>query len=264
MDLFIGILIAFVVSAIINIWFLVLFFMFLKFTPSWSWLKAWILKRPLFFLYFKDNTYAIKVGGKREGNFSTIKGLGPFEMQQGTGSMEQKTRVISYSVITENSKTISLWRAAIVKELQLLGLEITKWDDINKIIQSASDDNWVRKTYADSKAINPENAEKFKRFVNYIRKADVSVFFNRPYRIAELYNMFSDDFNPVVVEEARYMAVQKDRKNRDSNMMPWVIAIFILLLGAAIAYVVIKGAQNPNITVTLAQAVKDNATVLLA
>lgn len=239
------------------------FILVFKFTPAWVWLKAWWLRRPLIFVHYMDNIYDIKVGSKMEANMSTVKNLGPYELSRGSGEIERKTKMLTYHALTENSKTQTLWKAAIIKELREIGFMINKWADLKAIMDAATNNQWCREQYQRLATTNAKAAEKFKLYVKNIRRQSVDIFLNKSYKFNELYNLFPNDFSPVTVDEARTLAVLADRKKRTKEFMPIAIAIFILLLGFAVFYVVFKQQGQEEYVIKIAtDTIKNNASIL--
>lgn len=235
-------------------------FMTLRFTPASTFLWAWMRRRPVFCHHGLDNVNFFKCGSKVEADFSNVKNAGPYLCRRGTGMLEEKSKVMIYHVLSDNSDTQQLIKAAPIAELRELGYKLMGWADLEHIFKCAVDNSWVKEMYTRLKEQSQVKADQFKGFVNKVRSLKLNVFLHKSYRINELYDMHSNRFSPTKVQTANDLAVHKALSKRTKDWVMIVGLVTTLLIVAAVTVVIIRSVSSPEVVVKLADGALANAT----
>lgn len=265
------ILVGIIIIGVLTLLFLINFaflFITLMITPAGVWLKAKIMRRPLICMHFKDGIKTRFVAANKTlGNFAMVKGFGYYELAKDTASFDQKGKLIWYNVLTENAKSQQLYKAALVQELKELGYKLESWHDLKKVIDVATnqtDKSILTQEYDRLLKQSKEKAEKFKLIIKNISRGTIDLVFNKSYKFAVLYNLFSNDYNPSQINEAIHIALMEDRRKRNVNIFAIVIIISVLLIVAAIAFTIIKSSTGPTeVVLQVAPGMIKNGTTLV-
>lgn len=261
--IFIGIIIIFSLFFMWLMTFVALLLVFI-FTPGGIWLKAKILRRPLICARYKDGIKTQFIVPKKIlGNFAEVRKVGCIELAKDTANFDTKGKVIWYDALLESAKTHNLTKAALLQELKEFGYKIDSWRELREIIDLSKDKNYLLKKYEEVKKKFPEKVGKFKKIAKNLYEGSIEIIWGKTYKIATLYNLFANDYNPAQVNEYGYLAVQEDRKKRNVNVFIWVILIAILLIVAAIAYTIIKSNAPTQVVLEVTPGLLKNSSNVL-
>jgi hypothetical protein len=244
-----GLMISLGVSIFINLMLIVVIAM----TPAWTFFIARIMRKPVIITHSQDNMSEIKAGSRIIADWSTVPKLGPFHLPKGSGTWEPKAKVRLYNVLTTQSEAQNLLKAALMDAARQEGHKLFGWKDMEMVFRALKDDEWVKSTYQYMHQKRPAKANDFKSWVKKVRGDSLLVLNHTAYKFNELYNMFPNNFNPVNVETSNQLAVARANKGNFTMTIVWFTGIFLILLGAAIAYMMIKNGTPPQIIVKMAE-----------
>jgi hypothetical protein len=216
-------------------WSIILHVVLFMTTPVIAFLRAKILKRPLAKLNFRDGTSKFIAAKKESSGSMTIKGLGPFEMIEGSQTKDIASGCAIYECFAENATSIPLTYSAIIAELRDKGFDVINFEQYRILVDLATDEG---KRMAYRANVPADKLAAFDEKCDALKKLELNIKPFRSYKMHELATMFPYNTDPVYVEsysQAQLNAQARKHKFSKEILLYGAIATFILVIAAFIA-----------------------------
>lgn len=239
---YIGGWIAFIILGIFLLWLI-------NTTPVMVFKKASWLRRPVLNIDFRDGGSVFRVGNQEVPGSATVKGIGTFQLVEGSGVRERRSGVALYHVFAEAATTVPKSYPAVLDELRNLGVPITKFEDYKNfltVLNSVEEQNKLKKN------VSPKNWQAFEVILNRIKTESLQVKPFRSYKMHELTTMFPFNLNPSYIEayaQAKLNAYIKKHKANMDLIIYGAVGVLILIIACVVAYKFLKSDPQTAVSV---------------
>lgn len=228
----------------IIVMFLLIFL--IKVTPAMTFFKAWLRKRSIYRVTYRDGLSDFKVGISRQAGTAEIED-GYVMNTEGSHSIDRKSKAPIYDVFGETAFTLNKRYAAIVQRIRQLGYKLNKFGDLQRLVWLASNDHYAEKQK--NKIKDPTERQIFSESLKSLREESIDIMPYESINIHDLANMFPFNITPEYIRAKVTNEVMRARKRMINQenilkfMMGGAIVIFVLAIVAIFLFKFVKGPE---------------------